>query len=226
MANGIAIDGPAGSGKTTIGRLLSKRINYGFLDSGILYRAVAYVAIQNSYSSKNPDDIKKLVQDLDNGVVKLFEKDNECYVEVNGKVLTTELKTELVSKGSAEYSPFLEIREAIKNIQRREAEMKNMVVAGRDIGTEVFPDSKVKFFINVSVEQRAKRRVEQQLKMGESVEYEKVLAGLKVRDDMDINREHGRMHTTKESIIIDNDKPLEKVLDICERIVKERITFP
>ncbi|MEI6462954.1 MAG: (d)CMP kinase [bacterium] len=226
MANVITIDGPAGSGKTTIGRMLSKKINYNFLDSGILYRAVAYIAVKNNYSSSNPEDIKKLVQDIESGVVKLVEIENECQIEIGGKILTTELKTELVSKGAAEFSPFPEIRETVRKIQRRESETKNIIVAGRDIGTKVFPDSNVKFFINLSVEERAKRRVAQQAKMGEVVDYEKVLAGLKVRDDMDINREHGRMHTTDESIIIQNDKPLEEVLDTCEKYVRQRITFP
>lgn len=223
MANVITIDGPAGSGKSTICRLLANRLGYSSLDSGILFRAVAYIAIQNNYSSKIHEDILKLSNDLNQGKIKLVVIDNECQIEIDGKILTSELKTEEVSKGSAEYSPFIEIRESIKNIQKITSENHNMVIAGRDIGTEIFPDSKVKFFINVSTLERAKRRVAQQMKMGKVVDFEKVLLGLQNRDTMDINRKHGKMFTTKDSIIIDNSKPIEEVLDTCEKYVKERL---
>ncbi len=221
MNNVITIDGLSGSGKSSIGKSLAKSINFTFLDSGILYRAISYIMLLNKF----PQDLSgvlsaiKLIQ---NGDVYFENINNIICVKINNKNIKEEdLQTVEISEVAAKISPFNELRTEVNTIIRNLLKDFNLVVAGRDIGSVVFPDSKVKFFVEVPLEIRAQRR-HAQLK---NTSIEKVLDHLKLRDYKDLNREYGKLIKLEDSIVLDNTRPFNEVMMYCLSIVNKRLSI-
>ena len=198
----IALDGPVGSGKTTIGTMLSERLGYRFLDTGDLYRALTLLVIRKGLSSE--EDIIKLARDFSPRIEgrRIFIGDED---------VTERLRDREVEERIPFISRIKDVRSCLVKIQRREASGGRIIVAGRDIGTVVLPDADLKIYLDAPLEERARRRHEEVKHKGMS--YEEVLKSLKERDEMDMKREVGPLKPADDAIIINTEnKSPEEVL--------------
>ena len=204
----ITIDGPAGSGKSTISRLLANRINFSYLDTGALYRAVTHYFLSNKISYK---DSKKISEQLKNIHIHV-ERDKTI---INGEDVAPQLRRDEVTKSVPLYAQQLTIRDFIKNIQKKIASSGNYIVDGRDIGTVVFKDAFCKFFLDASTQERAKRRLADSNENNQEKKIAQVEEEIKKRDLADKNRTHSPLKIPVDSLVIDTTNlNIEEVMDI------------
>jgi len=199
----ITIDGPAGSGKSTISRLLAARIGYAYLDTGAMYRAVALAAKRKGFSLDNPVALKGLCENLslrfvaDQDPPKLFMENED---------ISERIRTPEMDMLSSSVSTVKEVREAMCTLQRKLSRQvaRGLVAEGRDMGTVVFPDARVKFLLTASLEERASRRHGELLARGKAISKTVVLDGLKNRDHQDENRTLAPLKPAPDAIILDS----------------------
>ncbi|MCP4336719.1 MAG: (d)CMP kinase [Mycoplasma sp.] len=213
MKKNIAIDGPAGSGKSTIAKLVANKLGYTYISTGLMYRAISYNALKNNIDLKNE---KKVIESFVPNMIKLLPND---VVELNGKNLKEELRTNEISKGASIISKYKKIRTLAVKEQQEISKEKGFVMDGRDITSVVLPNAEVKIFMWASPEERAKRRLMQNIKLGFSQEYEKILKEINERDEKDMTRENGPLIKVKEAINIDTtkmtiDEVVQKIMDL------------
>ncbi|MSO13476.1 (d)CMP kinase [Rickettsiales endosymbiont of Trichoplax sp. H2] len=196
----IAFDGTAASGKGTVAKSLAEKLRYDYLDTGLMFRKVAYFSIKNKVNLSNIEKICELIYRID------FAK----------PIPLSEIYSDEVSDLSSKIAEFNIIREKLLNIQREFAKGKNgIVVDGRDIGTVVFPNADFKFFFDANIEERARRRYKQLQKMGKSIKLQKVLEYLKIRDKRDIERKSAPLLKADDSMLIDTTQmTIEESLNI------------
>lgn len=210
----ITIDGPTSSGKNSVGFLLSKKLGYQYIDTGMIYRAGTYLILQNKIDLDDKESIINLFKVLrleiksDNGGLRIFN---------NGEDLTDKLHSQEVTKNVSIIAAIKGVREVTKVIQRQLGESKNTVMTGRDIGSEIFPNAKHKFFLTASDKVRAKRRYEQLAKVDPNITYEMVYQSMIERDKKDSTREVSPLRIPAGAIVIDNSN-----LDV-EQTVKEML---
>ena len=193
----IAIDGTAGSGKSTTAKRLAEKLNFFHIDSGSLYRVATYFCIMNDIDS-NDDLLETMLDDMNIDF-------NDKKILLNGKDVSSEIRKHYISNTVSDYSSNIIIRNKLSNLQRKLAEDKNVVVEGRDIATKVFPSADHKFYLSADVEVRADRRYKQMLDDGSKIDIKKedVLNNLIKRDELDINRKHSPLLKDDEAIEID-----------------------
>ncbi len=191
----VAIDGPAGSGKSTIAKLLAKELNISYVDTGAMYRAIALKA-----KEENLDTEEKLKNELEN--IKIDFQDNNIFLDE--KDISDEIRTEEISKLSSKISKYPFVREKLVLIQQDIAKKKPVVMEGRDIGTVVLKDADYKFYLTASIDSRAMRRYKQNLEKGIDISLEDIKAEIIQRDDNDKNREHSPLKQASDAILIDN----------------------
>lgn len=218
----ITIDGPAASGKTTVGYQLAERLDYIFLDTGIMYRAVTLATLVQGVDPKNAEAVTAVALAMEFEVKP--EKDHpdgrHYTVYVDGIDATWEIRNPQVNENVSLISAYPEVRAELVRMQREFAEGHSVVMVGRDIGTVVLPDAPVKFYLDASAEIRAKRRMEDRLtRRTKSIEFEELLADIKRRDNIDSNREHSPLRPAEDAIIIDTglytpEGVLEKMLAV------------
>jgi len=212
----IAIDGPAGAGKSTVARLLSEKIGCTYINTGAMYRAVAYKLLKIG-GKFTEDDIKNILNST-----SINFKNNKVFLD--GNDITEDIKDEKVAKMASKVATLKIVREKLVNMQREIAKGKKCVVMeGRDIGTVVFPDAQVKIFLTASPEERARRRHEELKQKGFNVPYEHLLEKIKERDKQDMEREIAPLKPTEDYIIVDTtNKNINEVLNEIINIVKEK----
>lgn len=212
----IAIDGTASSGKSTLARELAKKLDVYHFNTGSVYRAVACEYLHNVGEEISKERVVAFAKGLKAKVV--FENGEQiCYM--NGNNYAKELRTEKISSFVAKISPFVEIREIVRQIQRDFAKENNCVMEGRDIGRVVLKDAEFKFFITADIEVRARRRYND---VKDEATFEEVLFEMKKRDEEDINREEGALIPAENAIIIDtSDKNIEQTTNICLNYVRK-----
>lgn len=212
----IAIDGPSGSGKGTIAKEVAKRLGYTYVDTGAMYRCVSLKSLRENLEEKDEERIVDLLKNMD---IRLTN-DGKVYMDnedVSDKIRTMEV-THRVSK----ISSIIELREVMREKQRDLANKGNIVMEGRDITTEVFPDADYKFYLDASVEERAKRRQLQNEEKGIESTYEEVKAAIEERDYDDMHRPVGALTRTDEQIYIDSSNmAIEEVINKILSIVGE-----
>lgn len=216
----VTIDGKAGCGKSTLAEELSKKLNLKKFNTGAVYRGIT-CEYMNIYGTETPTQeiIKKFLENLDVSV-KFIE--DAQHIIVNNTDYTPKLREEEVSNFVALVSPFDELREKVRQIQRKFAQDNDCIMEGRDIGTVVLPNAKCKLFITASNEVRAKRRYEQLKGTLDCPTIEEILNELNDRDYKDINREHGALLPAEDSIIIDNsNETLEQTITRCVKIITD-----
>lgn len=217
----VTIDGKAGCGKSTLADELSKQLNLKKFNTGAVYRGIT-CEYKKNYGEMEPEisQIENFVKNLNVEVV--FEDFNQKVI-VNGTDYTYYLRDEGISNFVAKVSPFNQVREKVRQIQREFAANNDCIMEGRDIGTVVLPNAQCKLFITASSEVRAQRRFEQLKQTPDCPTYEEILEEINERDFKDINREHGALLPAKDGIIIDNsDETLEQTVERCKKIILEK----
>lgn len=194
----IAIDGPSGAGKSTVAKLLSKELGFEYIDTGAMYRALAYKAY-NQGIEINESQIEDMLK-----TTHIDYHDNQIYLD--GKNVENLIREEAISIAASKISALKVVREKMVELQRRIAANKNAVLEGRDIGTVVFPDADYKFFITSPVEERARRRYEQLKASNIEADYDSVLRDMKRRDQNDSTREYAPLKKAEDAILIDTSR--------------------
>ncbi|MEM9773974.1 MAG: (d)CMP kinase [Chloroflexota bacterium] len=205
----ITIDGPAASGKTTIGYQLAEKLGYIFLDTGVMYRAVTLAALNQGIDPHNEPAVISVAEILDFKIQpeKGHEDGRHYTVWVNGEDATWEIRNPDVNKNVSAVSAYPEVRDHMVRLQREFAEGNSVVMVGRDIGTVVLPDAPVKIYLDASAEIRARRRMGDHLNRNyNTVEFEKILADIVRRDEIDSSREHSPLKPAADAIVIDTTK--------------------
>ena len=218
----VAIDGPAGAGKSTIAKAAAKELGYIYVDTGALYRTVALSAqkmgLLDSLTDENVDKI------LANSTVELKYIDGAQAVFLNGEDVSSLIRTPEISMGASTVSAIPKVRAFLLDLQQNIAKTNNVIMDGRDIATVVLPNADVKIFLFASPECRAKRRYDELIEKGESVMYEDVLADVNQRDYQDSHREIAPLKPSKESIMLDtSDLNLEESIDAVINTIKENV---
>lgn len=195
----VAIDGPAGAGKSTISRLVAKKLGFIYVDTGALYRTVALSLVKNNISA---DDKEKVIAQLDKIKVDLVYVDNEQKVMLDGEDVTSLIRTAEVSMAASVSSAIPEVRAFLLDLQRQMAEKYNIVMDGRDIATVVLPNATVKIFLTADVEVRAKRRYDEMIVKDPTVKFEDVLKDVIKRDENDSSRAVAPLKPAEDSVIL------------------------
>jgi len=218
----IAIDGPAGSGKSTLGALLAEELGYLYFDTGVMYRAVTLAAINNQLDIDDEAQITALAENVRIDVCPPSKEDGRDYdVLLDGQDITWDIRMDVVNAHVSAVSAYGGVRNALTSQQRRIAQDHKVVMVGRDIGTVVMPDAELKIFLDASLEVRAHRRQQEMLERGEPADYDAVLMSLKHRDDIDSNREIAPLKSAEDAHVIQSDcLGIGKVLDLAKELVK------
>ncbi|AFR70499.1 (d)CMP kinase [Brachyspira pilosicoli] len=209
----ISLDGPSGAGKSTVAKLVAKKLGYKYLDTGAMYRAVTLFFLNKNVNIQNDNEIISAISDLKIS----FDNNNKIYL--NDVDVSEEIRSIKVVNMVSKVSSISAVRKSMVSLQRAIAENDNYVVDGRDIGSVVFPLAKYKFYIDASVEIRAKRRYEEEIQKGKDITFEEVIDSIKKRDEFDSNREDSPLVVPKDAIIIDTtnmtiDEVVQKITDV------------
>ena len=216
----VAIDGPAGAGKSTIAKAAAKELGFIYVDTGALYRAVAYNAVKNGVI----DDEQGIISMLDDTKVELKYVEGVQSVYLNGEDVSGFIRTPEISMGASKVSAIPQVREFLLNLQREIAKTNNVIMDGRDIATVVLPDAEVKIFLFASPECRAERRYNELVEKGENVSFDDVLKDVNQRDYQDSHREIAPLKPSEESIMADTSElTLQESIDLIVNTIKEKI---
>jgi CMP/dCMP kinase len=218
----IALDGPAASGKSTLGHKLAEHLGYLFFDTGIMYRAVTYVALHRDMNLRDEAAITQLAETVHIDIRPPSQKDGRaCDVVIGEKDVTWEMRGGDVDANVSVVSAYVGVRKALSDQQRRIGLRGKVVMVGRDIGTVVLPDADLKIYLDASAEERAKRRYDELIARGEQVQYEDILQKMIERDRIDSTRAVAPLKPAEDAAIIDSDRlsieeVFKKVLDLCQ----------
>ena len=220
MAFVVAIDGPAGSGKGTITKLVGKKIGLVNIDTGAMYRCVTLDCLNKDIL---PEDLEKIEVVLSNIDIK-FQKDGEKdLVFLNGENVTDEIRSTKVNTNVAKFAAIKIVRDKMTPLQREMGKFTNVIMEGRDIGTVVFPDADVKIFLDCSIEERANRRFKQNQEKGIECTYEEVLESIKERHRLETEREVAPFVQAEDAVYVDSTKlTIEEVVETIVKIIEER----
>ena len=196
----IAIDGPAGSGKSTVARLLSERLNFFYIDTGAMYRALTYQAIKEKVNLEDEKELHKLARRTK---IELRNEDKNRRVFVNGKDVTKKIRIEELTKKVFYIARSPEVRKIMVKNQREIAKKKDVVIEGRDIGTVVFPNADLKIYLDASLKERARRRYKELKEKGERPILSKIEKELRIRDNYDKNRKVAPLKKAKDALYLD-----------------------
>ena len=217
----VAIDGPAGAGKSTIAKAAAKELGFIYVDTGALYRTIALSAVRNDAVDSN----EKIIDMLADITVKLgFAEDGSQCVFLNGEDVSTLIRTPEISMAASKVSAIPEVRAFLLDLQRDIAAENNVIMDGRDIASVVLPNANPKIFLFASPECRADRRYKELIEKGETVTYEEVLADVNQRDYQDSHRDIAPLKPTEESVMADTSKlDLQQSIELIINIIKENI---
>ncbi len=217
----VAIDGPAGAGKSTISRKVSAELGFIYVDTGALYRSIAYTLNSKGITT---DRVEKIEATLKDTRIDIKFIDGEQHVMVNDTDVSGEIRTAEVSMLASAFSALPTVREYLLGLQRRMAEENNVIMDGRDIGTVVLPNATVKIFLTADPEDRAKRRYDEMIEKGMTANYEEVLEDIKKRDYNDSHRAVAPLKPAEDSIIVNTTgNTLEQSVEQLANIIKSNI---
>lgn len=196
----IAIDGPAGAGKSTISKIVSKKLNYIYIDTGAMYRAVALYAIRKGINTKNADEVSDVLDEID---INIDYKDDAQQIFLNGENVSDMIRTPEVSVGASDVAVITNVRLKLVELQRKLAETKNVIMDGRDIGTYVLPNADVKIFLTATCDERARRRYEELIQKGVNCTFDEVKSDMQYRDKNDSEREFAPLKAADDAVVVD-----------------------
>lgn len=214
MGKIIAIDGPAGSGKGTISKILANKCNLTYIDTGAMYRAIAFATLKNNIDIKEED---KIVEIANNSKIEFI--DGKTYL--NGEDISKQIRTMEVTKIVSPISSIVKLREILVSMQRKMADNLDVIMEGRDITTVVFPNATYKFYLDASIEERANRRYKELKEKGTDVTIDEIKENIVKRDYNDMNKPVGALKRTDDAIYIDStnlsiDEVVEKIKNVIE----------
>ena len=218
----IAIDGPAGAGKSTIAKRLAKELGYQYVDTGAIYRTVAYFLDLWGVSPKDIDGITRYIDELTIGIE--YDEDGLQHMIMNGMDVTDDIRTQDISQKASLVSAHAIVREVLLDMQRDVAKQYNVIMDGRDIGTVVLPKANVKIFLTASAEVRAKRRTDELTAKGQKANFNQILKEIQQRDYQDTHREVAPLKLARDSVKVDtSDMDIEQVVAEIKAIVAKKI---
>lgn len=221
MSINIAIDGPAGAGKSTIAKAAAKAFGFIYVDTGALYRAVAYYVLSKGKDVNSADSVVALLPKI---TAELKYLDGVQHVFVNGEDVSQKIRTPEVSMGASTVSAIPRVRDFLFDLQKKIAAENNVVMDGRDIGTVVLPNADVKIFLTASPEERARRRHKELAEKGQDVTFEEVLADVNKRDYNDTHREIAPLKQAEDAVLCDTTNvDLPGAIDMLVNIISEKI---
>ncbi len=211
----IAIDGPAGAGKSTVARMVAQQLGMFYLDTGAMYRVISYKVLKNGVLPEDELAVTRIAKQTE----ITFDHNDRDIVLCDGEIVTSQIRSPEVSRTVSIIAAYAGVREQLVKVQRSEAAKGNVVMDGRDIGTFVLPDADIKIFLTASTEERALRRLQENKARGINSTYQEVLKDIEIRDRLDSEREHSPLRAAEDSIIIDTTQ-----LSI-EEVVAEIVSF-
>lgn len=218
----IAIDGPAGAGKSTIARRLAKELGYYYVDTGAIYRTVAYFFDLWGISPKDIDGITRYIDELTVGIE--YDEEGVQHMIMNGMDVTGDIRTQEIAQKASLVSAQPIVREMLLDMQRDVAKQHNVIMDGRDIGTVVLPKATVKIFLTASAEVRAQRRTKELVAKGQKADYNKVLKEIQQRDYQDTHREVAPLKMARDSVKLDTSElDIEGVIAAIKEIIAKKV---
>ena len=220
----VAIDGPAGAGKSTIARRLAKELGFYYVDTGAIYRTVAYFFDLWGVSPKDIDGITRYIDELTIGIE--YDDEGVQHMIMNGMDVTGDIRTPDLSQKASLVSAHAIVRDLLLDMQREMAEKHNVIMDGRDIGTVVLPKATVKIFLTATPEVRAKRRTEELIAKGQKADYNKILKDIQQRDYQDTHREIAPLKMARDSIRLDTSElDIDGVIAAMKEIIARKVTL-
>lgn len=219
MKINIAIDGPSGAGKSTVSDILASKLNYVHLDTGAMYRAVAYTGLNKGLKMDDEENVVKMIEEEMDLVMN-----SDGTIICNGEDISGEIRTNEISMAASDVSKLKNVRKALVAMQQKIASEGGYIVDGRDICEVVLPFAEVKIFLTASPENRAQRRLLQNQEKGISGDYDTILEDIKKRDYQDSHRENSPLHQTEDAVLIDSsDLSIDEVVDKILKLVDEKL---
>lgn len=220
MIYNIAIDGPAGAGKSTIARNIAKKLDFIYVDTGSMYRAVAYCLLKKQVDIQNEEAVETVCKEAD---ITMNYKDGEQQIFLNNENVTSFLRTEEIGQVTSKIATYKAVRVKLVEVQQELATRESLVMDGRDIGTCVLPDADLKIYLTASVETRAMRRYKELTEKNISCNMEEIQQGIKERDEQDMNREISPLKQADDAIFVDSsDMTIEEVTDYIIRLFQNK----
>ena len=218
----VAIDGPAGAGKSTIARRLAADLGYRYVDTGAIYRTVAYFLDLLGVSPKDVDGVTRYIDELTVEIV--YDEAGKQHMLMNGMDVTDEIRTQDISQKASLVSAHAVVRDVLLDMQRDVSKKYNVIMDGRDIGTVVLPKATVKIFLTADAEVRAKRRMDELIAKGQKAEFATILKEIQQRDYQDTNRPVAPLKQAKDAVLVDTSElDIEGVVSNIRKIVEEKI---
>ena len=218
----IAIDGPAGAGKSTIARRLAQEMGYRYVDTGAIYRTVAYFMDLWGVSPKDTDGVNRYIDELTVNIE--YDDEGIQHMIMNGMDVTADIRTPEISQKASLIAAQPVVREALLDMQREAARQYDVVMDGRDIGSVVLPKATVKIFLTASAEVRANRRCKELQEKGQKVDYDQILKDIRQRDYQDTHRDIAPLKMTRDSVKLDtSDMTIDQVIAAMKKIIGEKV---
>ena len=218
----VAIDGPAGAGKSTIARKLAKELGFRYVDTGAIYRTVAYFFDTWGVSPKDIDGINRYIDELNVDI--WYDEEGVQHMYMNDIEVTNDIRTQEISQKASLISAHAVVREMLLDMQREIAREYDVIMDGRDIGTVVLPKATVKIFLTASAEVRAQRRTDELIAKGQKANYPQILKEIQQRDYQDTHREIAPLKMCRDSIKVDtSEMTIDEVVETIKGIVREKV---
>ena len=215
----VAIDGPAGAGKSSVAKAVAAQLGFVYIDTGAMYRSVALYAIENNFDPKDENKLKEVINDLD---IKIKHINKEQHIFLNDKDVSSQIRTPEVSRAASDVATVGIVREKLVQMQRELAKVENVIMDGRDICTIVLPNAQIKIFLTASVDARAKRRYDEMLQKGTLCEYEQIKKEIIARDKNDSERKISPLKQAEDAVFLDtSNMTFDEVKDTIINMIKE-----
>ena len=217
MPYSIAIDGPAGAGKSTIAKAVARELGYVYIDTGAMYRAVGLFCLDQAIALTDEARVSEAVRDID--ITIAYDEEGAQQVFLNGANVSTRIRTQQVGDAASTVSQYPAVREKMVKLQQSLAEHTSVVMDGRDIASKVLPNADTKIYLTASVEERARRRANELREKGELCDIAEVEAEIRARDDRDMHRQHSPLIQVPEAVLVDSstltiDETIDRILEI------------
>ena len=216
----IAIDGPSGAGKSTLGKMLAKKLGLLYLDTGAMYRAVAFAVLESGESCSDPVKAAEIARDSQ---IELTGEPENLQIKLNGRDISAEIRSKEIAQAASVVSTNSEVRRILVRHQQELGKYGGGVLEGRDIGTVVFPDADIKFFLTAKPEERARRRFIEDQARGSTLTYEQTLEEINQRDKRDVSREDSPLSIAEGAVVIDTSgMTLDEILELMLQKIEEK----